>query len=345
MTEPDDEEKANKEDTEDNIADYLKYIALNVGFDGLFTKRTPREMIEGYEDLHLKKVSKRTLYDGGLADRSAKISMGRLPKKSRVTLLMGNESSNGEADARQVISWTYGNDKDSQDLPYITVPERRWQSPDETTISMVSPQGKNNEISFKGTEGVQFSPNLSASDDKLLSFFASEFASNLELEYNRTNTEWFENLDVLIYDVKPDELNMTKLMGANATVAFEGSYVGIESKTGLPLVWNITAFYSYSLDDALVDESASSTVPLVKVSRNFAWTSNNVHKLLDSSLLSSLRWKWSILAIALGCGVFLGIIGIFLLIRSSKESQRVRRLINVVDDNASSQVAYSRIAD
>jgi len=39
---------------------------------------------------------------------------------------MGNESSNGEADARAVIAWVYGDDKEAQDLSYITIPSRQW---------------------------------------------------------------------------------------------------------------------------------------------------------------------------------------------------------------------------
>lgn len=132
---------------DDSMADYLKYIALNVGFDGLFTKRSPRQMIEGYDDARLEKLSERNLFEGGLAESSSRINLGRLPDKSRVTLLMGNESSNGEADARKVIAWIYGDDKDSQDLPYITIPSRNWQSPSQTAESMLSPHS-NAEVTF-----------------------------------------------------------------------------------------------------------------------------------------------------------------------------------------------------
>ena len=82
------------------IDGYLRYVTLNVGFDGLFVRRTPREMIEGYEDGRVEELSRKNLFVGGLARGTARFKLGRLPEKSRVTLLMGNESSDGEADAR-----------------------------------------------------------------------------------------------------------------------------------------------------------------------------------------------------------------------------------------------------
>jgi len=47
---------------ETNLADYLKYIAVNIGFDSLFVHRTPREMIEGYDDAMLDKLRKENLF-------------------------------------------------------------------------------------------------------------------------------------------------------------------------------------------------------------------------------------------------------------------------------------------
>jgi len=61
------------------MAEYLRFVALNVGFDGLFVKRSPREMIEGYDDARLEKLNERNLFEGGLAESSSRLNLGRLP--------------------------------------------------------------------------------------------------------------------------------------------------------------------------------------------------------------------------------------------------------------------------
>ena len=48
-----------------NTPDYQRYIALNFGFGGLFIKKTPREMIEGYIDPVLQQIYDTPIYMGG----------------------------------------------------------------------------------------------------------------------------------------------------------------------------------------------------------------------------------------------------------------------------------------
>ena len=53
-------------EAENNIGDYLNYVAVNIGLGGLFTKRTSREIIEGYFDPILTEIDTATnLYYGG----------------------------------------------------------------------------------------------------------------------------------------------------------------------------------------------------------------------------------------------------------------------------------------
>ena len=52
--------------TESEIGDYLKFVAVNIGLGGLFTRRTPCEIIEGYSDPVLTEIETDTnLYEGG----------------------------------------------------------------------------------------------------------------------------------------------------------------------------------------------------------------------------------------------------------------------------------------
>ena len=36
--------------TTDSFRSYLRFVTLNYGLTGMFTSRSPREMIEGYDD-------------------------------------------------------------------------------------------------------------------------------------------------------------------------------------------------------------------------------------------------------------------------------------------------------
>ena len=47
------------------MSGYFNYIAVNIGFDGLFVEKTPRELIEGYMDSTLADLSSKDLYNGG----------------------------------------------------------------------------------------------------------------------------------------------------------------------------------------------------------------------------------------------------------------------------------------
>lgn len=80
----------------DLLSSYLGYVAVNVGLDGLFTKRTPQELIEGYKDEALGKslgfyqegelVNDRVL----LAGRGQSYPFGRAYQE---TLLPGDPAS------------------------------------------------------------------------------------------------------------------------------------------------------------------------------------------------------------------------------------------------------------
>ena len=81
--------------------------------------------------------------------------------------MMGDESDDGRADARSVVAWVYGSDgKDKQELPYITMPANKWNSPTNHETQLVSPRSDNKEIPFQGTDGMQFRPNISAKTSK-----------------------------------------------------------------------------------------------------------------------------------------------------------------------------------
>lgn len=48
-----------------NTIDYQRFVALNFGLGGLFTQKTPRQMIEGYIDPVLQRIYDTPIYMGG----------------------------------------------------------------------------------------------------------------------------------------------------------------------------------------------------------------------------------------------------------------------------------------
>ena len=63
-------------------------------------------------------------------------------------------------------------------------------------------------------------------------------------------------------------------------------------------------------------------IPVVKVRRSFAWSQEKVHSELDSSLLSGLRWKWSIVAVVFVSGTILMAGSIYLLCQAKRYRER-----------------------
>ena len=56
---------ANFSDDFDGFDQYLRSVALNFGLSSLLTIRSPKEMIDGYIDPHLEKLSQTSILKGG----------------------------------------------------------------------------------------------------------------------------------------------------------------------------------------------------------------------------------------------------------------------------------------
>ena len=51
--------------TTDSFRSYLRFVTLNYGLTGMLTYRSPREMIEGYDDPLIMQLSETKIYQGG----------------------------------------------------------------------------------------------------------------------------------------------------------------------------------------------------------------------------------------------------------------------------------------
>jgi len=58
-----------------NSANYFRYITLNIGYGGLFSLNTPRQLIEGYISPILLKMNNMAFYMGGIAFNPSNIAL------------------------------------------------------------------------------------------------------------------------------------------------------------------------------------------------------------------------------------------------------------------------------
>ena len=61
------------------LDDYLRFVTVNFGLNGLMTERTPREVIEGYEDPLLQRLHDLEVYKGGDSTRPTTLALVSLP--------------------------------------------------------------------------------------------------------------------------------------------------------------------------------------------------------------------------------------------------------------------------
>ena len=59
--------------------EYLRFVTINFGLSGLLTVRTPREMIEGYNDPLVEVISTTPIYMGGDATTSPFLALNNQP--------------------------------------------------------------------------------------------------------------------------------------------------------------------------------------------------------------------------------------------------------------------------
>ena len=105
------------------LADYLRYLAVNVGLEPLYGKRTPREMIEGYESPLLTEMTSRSLLEGGMARASPEVSIEWVPRTSQARFKTGADGSQ----PRKILGWNYeGGGSGGKDALSITVPKSKW---------------------------------------------------------------------------------------------------------------------------------------------------------------------------------------------------------------------------
>ena len=99
-----------------NLQDYLKFVTINFGMDSVIVSRTPREIIEGYNDKILQRIHDANPYTGG--DKSldpfvnAASPSSLFPANNTVMLLSGEDNHGLK---RSLVKW---NNQSSSTIPY-----------------------------------------------------------------------------------------------------------------------------------------------------------------------------------------------------------------------------------
>lgn len=92
--------------TSPNVVFWQRYLALNFGLGGWFTKITPRTLIEGYDDPVLKKLSQTPLYLGGDMTVNPWISIdNNTPTKPMNAPISLNTGESDDTLTKQTMSW------------------------------------------------------------------------------------------------------------------------------------------------------------------------------------------------------------------------------------------------
>ena len=92
---------------------------------------------------------------------------------------------------RRIAKWN--------DNKYVTVKRGDYQDINTITYSFVNPWGEN-EVALDGTDGVQFHPLIDESTE--LSVFTNEIARNGYFTHVSSNTDDYDGLNVLTYQIK-----------------------------------------------------------------------------------------------------------------------------------------------
>ena len=75
--------------------DYLRFVTINFGMEGMLTVRSPKEMIEGYTDPLVEELNATPVYMGGDQTSSSFLAIKfppTTPTDNRVTYLTGEDN-------------------------------------------------------------------------------------------------------------------------------------------------------------------------------------------------------------------------------------------------------------
>lgn len=184
-----------------NTQGYVRYVALNFGLGGLFTKRTPRDFIEGYTDPHLSWMQNTPVYLGGDKTVNSWIQVdpptSTTPSNNQFTFFTGE----GNPDMTRTYAIWNGQS-------HITVQSSEYTSTIATQPVNMNPWNFN--IPVIGTDGIQFSANMT--EGMGLKWFVNSLSRPMALVYMGENDDIYEKLNIYKFMIEPTQmLNSTSM--------------------------------------------------------------------------------------------------------------------------------------
>lgn len=228
-----------------NTIDYQRYIALNFGLGGLFIKKTPREMIEGYVDPVLQQIYDTPIYMGGDQTISPFLSIDKTvthPENNSISFFTGESSYE--------LTRTMG--------LWLGEPSVRVQGLTQTSNNTVTYEPYNPwavDVPIIGTDGAQFQPDLDSGD--VLEAFVNDLSRPCAFSYVGENTSFYKSLTMLNY-----QLEASQMLNSTANPANAVYMINVDGTSNLTTTMRAPMFASKGHFYQISEEVASS-VPTI----------------------------------------------------------------------------------
>ena len=202
--------------TTESFQSYLRFVTMNFGLTGMFTYRSPREMIEGYDDPLIIQLSETPVYQGGDQTTPPKLALDNPPthpKDNPVSFFTGEDNYRN---TRRYASWL---DSEEIKIQYNTY----------ESISKVVPATRapwKDPVQLDGTDGMQFQPSLT--DDLVIGAFVQDMSRNCYFSYSHDD-DTYKHYTTKVYAIEKSLMyNMT---GYEPNVNFETYIDGTSNMT------------------------------------------------------------------------------------------------------------------
>ena len=171
-----------------NLDEYLRSITINFGLSGLLTVRSPKEMIDGYYDPLIETLNETPVWMGGDNTTSAFLSLANPPThptNNRVSFFTGQDDYE--------MTRTYGQWLEQE---YIMMKGKEYLSLNEIDDYIYSPW--EDKVLLDGTDGMQFSPDLSEND--VIAAFVNDLSRNCYFDYERMDDS-YPHIKTMIFKI------------------------------------------------------------------------------------------------------------------------------------------------
>lgn len=221
---------------------------------GIFTERSPRELIEGYTDPLIQSLTTMPIFKGGDNTQSPFLSIitaPTAPVMNKIAFFMGTDDTPWS----YLMTRSYAKWIDSQ---YINMLKNDYTSLNVTVPILVNPWLE--QVPLNGTDGNQLHPNVQ--NDEEIVCFVNQFARPAYLAYNYSDWDSYKDgfhnaIELMVFNLNNDKMflsqdsyppnkkfntryngtiNMSTVMGAQAVGSKGHFLLATEDKILAPLL-------------------------------------------------------------------------------------------------------------